>query len=343
MGTRFRLADREVEITARLSSTRALTNRLASALPLGLAADRRLTPGDVRVLAVLVIGARKAGSSVTDMSVPEIANRAAVSHRQVQLTTDKLGEVPFSLVRRSFRVLRPGMNDTNVYELAAGCFTRPAAKVHTPSRADHQPRRQTSSRSIGQQDRAVSARGGEKLFGVKNLTSNKHTPTPTEDGKTEQREGCRKRQTEPSRKPSPRLPVTVSEAARPKVAPIPNISLDTAALMQRALAIVRPDRKPPDDPVDLVQAVDRLRHDYMPTFDETAWPLLVRRHGVKAYLAVIETLLMASVRAGTDRVIHSLPGYLGGILWKREPINPGHTISEIIRLYGDLIEPRRAA
>ena len=63
----------------------------------------------------------------------------------------------------------------------------------------------------------------------------------------------------------------------------------------------------------------------------------------KAYLAVVETLLMASVRAGTGRAIHSLAGYLGGILWKPVEINPGHTVREIVRLYGGEIEPRRAA
>jgi len=144
-------------------------------------------------------------------------------------------------------------------------------------------------------------------------------------------------------KDRPALPATLSENARPSTPPIPNIPIDTAELMKQAMAIIRPDWEIPDDPVDLVRATDRLRNQYITNFDDSAWPMLVRRHGPKAYLAVIETLLMASVRAGTERVIRSLSGYLGGILWKRGPIDPEHTITEIIRLYGDMIEPRKAA
>ena len=131
---------------------------------------------------------------------------------------------------------------------------------------------------------------------------------------------------------------------RPRSAPVPNISPDDAGLLKRALAVIRPDRALPDDPADLVRAIDRLRLDCIAGFDESAWPMLAARHGTRAYMAVVETLLMASVRAGTDRVIHSLPAYLGGILWKpRGKVNPAHTVSEIIRLYADRIEPRQAA
>ena len=113
--------------------------------------------------------------------------------------------------------------------------------------------------------------------------------------------------------------------------------------MKQAIAVIGDEKELPDTPHDIIEAVERLRLKYISAFDHSAWPLLVKRHGVNAYLAVLETLLMASVRAGTKRVIHSLPAYLGGILWKKQPINPKHSVSEIIRLYANSIEPRKAA
>ncbi|MEQ8664886.1 MAG: hypothetical protein RIC16_04095 [Rhodospirillales bacterium] len=320
----------------RLSPTdaRNLTHELAGwYLATEVAADRRLTPGDVRVLAIMVRAANKAGGRHTDIAVKTIANRAAVSDRQVQLTVTKLSQHPFNLVRRTFRPLRPGMNDTNVYEIAARCF-RGGAEV----------KRSASQETASPASDAAPARG-EKLCGVKNKPIlDIYTSTPTRPAVRKRSTGCRKRTATGSCRDRSGPPDPVFEVARPRTAPIPNISPDDAGLIKRALAVIRPDRALPDDPVEIVRAVDRLRLEYIPGFDESAWPMLAARHGTRAYLAVVETLLMASVRAGTDRVIQSLPAYLGGILWKpRGQVNPGHTVSEILRLYADQLEPRRAA
>ncbi len=133
------------------TDTRELTQKLATRyLSPAIGGDRRLTPSDARVLAILVMDAAKGGSRVTDMSVPEIANRAAVSHRQVQLSVQKLGEAPFRLVECTHRPIRPGFNDTNIYRIVASCFAK-------------QPGRKGSEKN-----KSSWCRRGEKLNGVKN-------------------------------------------------------------------------------------------------------------------------------------------------------------------------------
>ena len=134
-----------------------LTHKLSQMyLPTEIAADRRMTPGDIRVLAILVRAARIGGGSATDISVPEIANRAAVSDRQVQLTADKLGKQPFDLVQRTFRRLRPGMNDTNVYELATECMARKSDAARPESDRGRSPDTDAGSRK-GESGRAIDA------------------------------------------------------------------------------------------------------------------------------------------------------------------------------------------
>lgn len=85
-----------------------LTNQLATKfLPEKIAADRRLSQADVRVIAIIAYDVERRGGLITDMSVPEIANRAAVSERQVQKTVNKLSAYPFQLVERTERPIKP--------------------------------------------------------------------------------------------------------------------------------------------------------------------------------------------------------------------------------------------
>ena len=311
---------------------RALTSKLTRAyLPVEIGINAEITPAEKRVLAVLIADARRNGCAASELSVPEIAYRAAVSERMVQSATRKLSGATFGLIDIEYRRIACDMNETNVYRLAVACFGDRLPYSGTP---DDTRRRAPAAR----------IQRGAKKRGVNYSSSNINTPTPTGVAVRKRSRGCRKRTATGLSRDRSGPPAQVLEVARPRTAPIPNISPDDAGLIKRALAVIRPDRALPDDPADIVRAVDRLRLEYIPGFDEGAWPMLVARHGTRAYLAVVETLLMASVRAGTDRVIHSLAGYLGGILWKpRDQMNPANTVSEIIRLYANQLEPRRAA
>ncbi|MEQ8664919.1 MAG: hypothetical protein RIC16_04260 [Rhodospirillales bacterium] len=292
---------------------------------------RAYLPVEKRALAVLIADARRNNCASCELSVPEIAYRAAVSERMVQSATRKLSGATFGLIEIEYRRIARDMNETNIYRLAVACFGDRLPFSRTP---EGTCRRAQPSR----------AQRGAKKRGVNYSPSNIDTPTPTGGNLRKRSRECRKRTATGLSRDRSGPPAQVLEVVRPRTAPIPNISPDDAGLIKRALAVIRPDRALPDDPTDIVRAVDRLRLEYIPGFDEGAWPMLAARHGTRAYLAVVETLLMASVRAGTDRVIQSLPAYLGGILWKpREQVNPAHTVSEIIRLYADRLEPRRAA
>ena len=65
------------------------------------------------------------------------------------------------------------------------------------------------------------------------------------------------------------------------------------------------------------QMAETLLKSQMTGFHRTAWAAARARHGPRAALAVIETALMARIRAGTDDPIRSAPAYLGGILRRR--------------------------
>ena len=109
-----------------------------------------------------------------------------------------------------------------------------------------------------------------------------------------------------------------------------------ASIAKRALALLEAGKRPPDASAEIVETIERLRTRELYAFDEDAWPVVLRKQGANAYLAVVETLLMARVRAGTDRVIASPAAYLGGIVWKTpDKINPAHTIQEIVQNYAE--------
>ena len=311
------------------SETRNRTYELARSLPVVIAADRRLTPGDVRVLAVLVDAARYNSARITDISVPEIASTANLSVRQVQFTVKKLSKLPFNLVRRTYRKLRPGMNDTNVYQLSEACFAddREASEDEISQR----PKERHSPKCSGR-----AARGEEKC-GVKVSISDRYPATSTGSAGRRRSGGCRKdgpaEGSLRTRHSAP--PVRIDGIARPRTALIPNFDPDDAGLIKRACAIIRPDLCPPDNPGEIVVFVDFLRRKYIPNFDEQAWPMLVARHGARAYLAVIEVLLMAGARAGTDRSINAFDRYLGGIVWKpKGRIDPAQSVAKLMANYG---------
>lgn len=307
--------------------TRALTQQLATRyLSIQVAGNRELTSGDVRVLAILVRAARRAHGLVTDISVPEIANRAAVSHRQVQLTVKKLGAHPFNLVRRQYRKLRPGMNDTNVYLIDANCFSK-----------GHNPAASSDELSPARPRRAQ----GEKNCEVKKAISDRYTSTSTSDAKNEQssdrKVGCRKKMspTDKSEKPS-HIDNPSPELTRPRYRPLPNINPDDEALLRSAIDILRPDLILPRSGQGVVELVEHLLEKYIPSFDFEIWPTYVRKHGTRAYLAVVETLLVSCARAAGEHPIYSMAGYLGGILRKQQP-NPAHTIATLDAKYGDAL------
>ncbi len=298
------------------TDTRDLTQDLATRhLSPAIGGDRRLTPSDVRVLAILVMDATKSGSRVTDMSVPEIANRAAVSHRQVQLSAQKLGKTPFHLVERTHRPLRPGMNDTNIYRIDVLCFARRAC------------------RSEEKKSKSSPRRRGEKNSGVKNNKLDYISSTST-NTQTKKKNGCRK-----SGLPG----VVVAKSRQDREQPVrkqPPVRLNEtqASIAKRALAILEAGKSPPDASTEIVETIERLRSKELYAFNEDAWPVVLRRQGANAYLAVVETLLMARVRAGTDRVIASPAAYLGGIVWKApDKVNPAHTIQEIVQNYAEWV------
>ena len=68
------------------------------------------------------------------------------------------------------------------------------------------------------------------------------------------------------------------------------------------------------EPGRLWRIADRLLSEQIRGFDGTVWTAARARHGPRAALAVIETALVARIRAGTDDPIRSASAYLGGIL-----------------------------
>ncbi len=273
--------------------------------------DRSLTNSDLRILAILVMGARRSGTLFNEMSVPEIANRAAVSHRQVQLTVNKVSSDIYGFLDRTMRPVRSCMNDTNVYKLAEKCFRLPLEE------------------KVAEKRENLGAPLGEKQFGVNNKPSRfiKNTSTET----TSKKVGCRK-----SRPFRNRLgEISSYPPQRPKLPlPVPKVSFTEgqAILAKRALALLKPRTPPPDDLEVMITMIERLRVEKISAFDDGWWPHCVRRHGANAYLAVVQTELFAHVRADCENFIHTKAGYLGGILKKKpEEANPAHSINEIVQ------------
>ncbi|MCP4701073.1 MAG: hypothetical protein GY862_30100 [Gammaproteobacteria bacterium] len=126
-------------------------------------------------------------------------------------------------------------------------------------------------------------------------------------------------------------------------APPPDQSTDTledqVSLAKRALSEILPGMEVPDAKADIIREINRLRTERIPSFSESAWRVVTSRHGFKAHLAVLETQLMAEIKADTDP-INSLPGYLGGILWKPPGDGVGHpnpasTLRDILKTRGE--------
>ncbi len=283
------------------TETKELTNRLARCLPYSIRADRRISAGMLRYLAVLKYLSR--GSNETDRSVPEIANRAACSERSVQnytLLADKYG-----LIHCEKRPKSPRWNDTNIYTL------------------------------MGEMR---NASGGAKKDGVKNLKHRYISSTSTQEDRIKDvgsrrfaKSRLRENFSQPG-KPKPLKEVAAKPFKSEKIKPLPpapppDQSTDTledqVSLAKRALSEILPGMEVPDTKDEIIHEIERLRSERIPSFSESAWRVVTRRHGFKAHLAVLETQLMAEIKADTDP-INSLPGYLGGILWKPPGDGPGH-------------------
>lgn len=328
---------RTVAVAKPARSPRAAERRrraawLARALPAEIATDGRLTNAELAVLGMLYRLAREVGDTAVEPSIPELAQRTALTDRRVQQACRALQERGWVAV--TARPIRPGHNDTNRYELLHPGLRRRLGGAERLARAplgrppvSVRPRSQPSlaGTSSGLRPRSPAAfaipgrdsgQGGETHFALN--PSERESP-PSHRVTSPLSQSC-----EPAIPHDPANPNmtayqdggSVLSAAPPARAP--GLPRRTAPQERRDLALEALRRLAPPmhrkaaesaDPDMPWRMLDRLRETQLGGFNSELWALAVRRHGPLAYLAVAETLLKE--RAGQLR---SPQGYLWGIL-----------------------------
>lgn len=306
--------------------------RLTRCLPEAIRSDCRLTNAARAVAAVLYYLACQSGSPAVDPSLRELINRSYFSRRAVHDGLHQLREFGYLEIEERKRPDSP-VNDTNLYVLCG------ALKPAGPSQG----------RTVRRAPAAAKAdRGGAKKGVVRKTPSGGITHTSTIEPSPPSSKGCRNRRfasgVGQSRRGS-------TDRVSPRPVPIPRLNgadPSEVSLAKRAIlslsqtcSHVTATSEDLDDFDGIIAFVERLRTEKISRFSESWWPHCVRRHRFKAYLAVVEVLLMAEVKD-----IGSLSGYLGGILRKpsgegEDCAHPDITLQRTLESRGEWLDSRR--
>ena len=287
--------------------TQELTNRLAKGLPNSIKGNREITNGMLRFLSVLKYLSRGSRGCVVDgRTVAEIANRAALSRRSVQEFTKKAETLGLIHCERRRKTAR--FNFPNTYTLLGDLRKKEAFPGGAEKLGVIKTLNLVNNSTSTQDDRIKDV--GKRCFAKSRNGENPSQASNTVALREKPQKASRAEENKP-RPPAP-LPDETGDTLEEQV-----------SLAKRALSEILPGIKAPDTREDIIREVDRLRAKRIPSFSDSAWRVVTSRHGFKAHLAVLETQLMAVIKADTDP-IRSLPKYLGGILWKPAGDGPGH-------------------